>query len=115
MHSSPSGGAWSVASTFERFLQTLLEGLQDPQLRRLAFFLLALGAGLLPLMAGAANAALAMAPTDGADTLLMLVDSAMVLLMPPGLALFYGGFPRSKNVLNCMMMSFFLMGLIGVL
>lgn len=115
MHSSPSGGAWSVATTLDRFLLTLLARLQDPQLRRLAFFLLAPGAALLPLMAGAANTALALAPTDGADTLLMLVGSAMVLLMTPGLAFFYGGFTRSKNVLNGMMMSFFLMGLIGVL
>ncbi len=115
MHSSPSGEAWSVATTFESFRHRFLERFQDPQLRRIAFFLLAIGAGLLPLMAGAANAALTMAPTDGADTLLMLVGSAMVLLMTPGLAFFYGGFTRSKNVLNCMMMSFFLMGLIGVL
>jgi ammonium transporter, Amt family len=114
MHSSPSGEAWSVATTFDSFRHRFLERFQDPQLRRIAFFLLAVGAGLLPLMAGAANAALAMAPTDGADTLLMLVGSAMVLLMTPGLAFFYGGFTRSKNVLNCMMMSFFLMGLIGV-
>jgi ammonia channel protein AmtB len=32
------------------------------------------------------------------------------LLMTPGLAFFYGGFTRAKNVLNTMMMSFFLMG-----
>jgi Amt family ammonium transporter len=89
--------------------------LGNPQLRRYAFFLLAVGAGLLPLMAGAAHAALAKVPTDGADTLLMLMGSALVLLMTPGLAFFYGGFTRAKNVLNTMMMSFFLMGLIGVL
>jgi Amt family ammonium transporter len=45
----------------------------------------------------------------------MLIGSALVLLMTPGLAFFYGGFTRSKNVLNTMMMSFFMMGLIGVL
>ncbi|KMM17036.1 ammonia channel protein [Synechococcus sp. GFB01] len=77
--------------------------------------LLAVGAGLLPLMAGSAKAALTKVPTDGADTLLMLMGSALVLLMTPGLAFFYGGFTRAKNVLNTMMMSFFLMGLIGVL
>ncbi len=81
----------------------------------MAFLLLAFGAGIVPLLAGPARAALAVAPTDGADTLLMLVGSALVLLMTPGLAFFYGGFTRAKNVLNCMMMSFFLMGLIGVL
>ncbi len=53
-------------------------------------------------------------PTNGADTLLMLMGLALVLLMTPGLAFFYGGFTRAKNVLNTMMMSFFMMGLIGV-
>jgi Amt family ammonium transporter len=51
---------------------------------------------------------------SGADTLLMLIGSAMVLLMTPGLAFFYGGFGRAKNVLNIMMMSFLMMGLVGV-
>ncbi|MFM7169996.1 MAG: ammonium transporter [Cyanobium sp.] len=105
----------SAMDTFDRWPARFAGGLSDPQLRRLAFALLATGAGLLPLMAGAARASLPKMPTDGADTLLMLIGSALVLLMTPGLAFFYGGFTRSKNVLNCMMMSFFLMGLIGVL
>lgn len=49
-----------------------------------------------------------------ADTAFMLISAALVLLMTPGLAFFYGGFVRSRNVLNTMMMSFFAMGLIGV-
>jgi len=110
-----SGGGPSVATTFDRFRTRVLAGVQDPQLRRAAFALMAVGAGLVPLMAGSAHAALAKMDTDGADTLLMLMGSALVLLMTPGLAFFYGGFTRSKNVLNTMMMSFFLMGLIGVL
>ncbi|MEI8251382.1 MAG: ammonium transporter [Synechococcus sp. ELA057] len=93
----------------------MLSGVQDPLLRRAAFALMAIGAGVAPLMAGSAHAALQKMPTDGADTLLMLIGSALVLLMTPGLAFFYGGFVRAKNVLNTMMMSFFLMGLIGVL
>jgi Amt family ammonium transporter len=93
----------------------LLAGLQDRQLRRTAFALIGVGAGIVPLLGGPAHAALAKAVNDGADTLLMLIGSALVLLMTPGLAFFYGGFTRSKNVLNTMMMSFFLMGLIGVL
>ena len=105
----------TAMDTFDHLRQRFLAGLSEPRLRRLAFALLATGAGLLPLMAGAAQAALSKVPTDGADTLLMLIGSAMVLLMTPGLAFFYGGFTRSKNVLNCMMMSFFLMGLMGVL
>src|SRR5512143_2878318 len=40
-----------------------------------------------------------------ADTAWMLVATALVLLMTPGLAFFYGGLVRSKNVLNTMMMS----------
>ncbi|MBE9185141.1 ammonium transporter [Microcoleus sp. LEGE 07076] len=44
----------------------------------------------------------------------MLISSALVLLMTPGLAFFYGGLVRSRNVLNTMMMSLVMMGLIGV-
>ncbi|TSE00186.1 ammonium transporter [Skermania sp. ID1734] len=45
----------------------------------------------------------------------MLASSALVLLMTPGLAFFYGGMVRGKNVLNMIMMSISAMGLIGVL
>jgi ammonium transporter, Amt family len=110
-----SGNEESALATFDRLRVHLLAGVQQQQLRRYGMGLMAAGAGLLPLMAGSAHAALTKVPTDGADTLLMLMGSAMVLLMTPGLAFFYGGFTRSKNVLNTMMMSFFLMGLIGVL
>lgn len=41
---------------------------------------------------------------NGADTAWMLVAFALVLLMTPALALFYGGMVRSKSVLNMMMM-----------
>ena len=50
-----------------------------------------------------------------ADTAWMLMATAMVLLMTPALAFFYGGLVRSKNVLNTMMMSFISMGFVGVL
>ncbi|TWS26145.1 ammonium transporter [Tsukamurella sputi] len=43
-------------------------------------------------------------PVDGADTAWLLAAFALVLLMTPGLALFYGGMVRSKSVLNMMMM-----------
>ena len=112
---SVSRGVPSAETTFNRIRTRMLAGVQDPLLRRAAFALMAIGAGVVPLMAGSANAALQKMPTDGADTLLMLIGSALVLLMTPGLAFFYGGFTRSKNVLNTMMMSFFMMGLIGVL
>jgi Amt family ammonium transporter len=108
-------GGLSAETVFDRIRTRLLAGVQNPQLRRSAFVMMGLAAGLVPLLGGAAHAALPKAVNDGADTLLMLVGSALVLLMTPGLAFFYGGFTRSKNVLNTMMMSFFLMGLIGVL
>ena len=51
----------------------------------------------------------------GADTAWMLVATALVLLMTPALAFFYGGLVRSKNTLNAMMMSFAALGFAGVL
>jgi ammonium transporter, Amt family len=50
-----------------------------------------------------------------ADTAWMLVATALVLLMTPALAFFYGGLVRSKNALNTMMMSFIALGFVGVL
>ena len=50
-----------------------------------------------------------------ADTAWMLVSTALVLLMTPALAFFYGGLVRSKNALNTMMMSFISLGFVGVL
>ncbi len=52
---------------------------------------------------------------DTGNTTWLLVSSALVLLMTPGLAFFYGGLNRSKSVLNMMMMSFVTIGLISVL
>jgi ammonium transporter, Amt family len=50
-----------------------------------------------------------------ADTAWMLIATALVLLMTPALAFFYGGLVRSKNSLNTMMMSFISLGFVGVL
>ncbi|WP_324188145.1 ammonium transporter [Nocardia higoensis] len=52
---------------------------------------------------------------DTGDTAWMLASAALVLLMTPGLAFFYGGMVRAKNVLNMIMMSVSAMGLITVL
>jgi len=52
---------------------------------------------------------------NAGDTAWVLTSAALVLLMTPGLALFYGGMVRSKSVLNMMMMSFGAIGVIGVL
>ncbi|WP_434383250.1 ammonium transporter [Melittangium boletus] len=76
-------------------------------LRRLAPVL-----GLLTSARAHAQAAEAVANTG--DTAWMLVASALVLLMTPGLALFYGGMVRKKNVLATFMYSFFAMALVTV-
>jgi ammonium transporter, Amt family len=49
-----------------------------------------------------------------ADTAWMLISTALVLLMTPALAFFYGGLVRNKNSLNTMMMSFVALGVVGV-
>ena len=51
---------------------------------------------------------------DSGDTAWVLVSAALVLLMTPGVALFYGGMVRAKSVLNMMMMSFGAMATISV-
>jgi len=55
------------------------------------------------------------ATLDTGDTAWLLAASALVLLMAPGLALFYGGMVRSKSVLNMMMMTFGSLAIITVL
>ena len=52
---------------------------------------------------------------NAADTAFVLGCSALVLVMTPGLAIFYGGLTGSKNVLSTMMHSFFLMGMASVI
>src|ERR1700704_6687378 len=52
---------------------------------------------------------------NAADTAWMLMSTALVLLMTPALAFFYGGLVRSKNALNTMMMSFISLAFVGVL
>ena len=49
------------------------------------------------------------------DTAWMLASTALVLLMTPGLAFFYGGMVRTKSVLNMMMMSMVTIGIVSVL
>ncbi len=56
-----------------------------------------------------------MAELSAGDTAWMLISTALVLFMTPGLAFFYGGMVRSKNVLGMLMQNFFAMGLLGVL
>jgi Amt family ammonium transporter len=51
---------------------------------------------------------------DTGDTAWMLVSTALVMLMTPGLAFFYGGLVRRKNVLSIMMQCFILLGVISI-
>jgi ammonium transporter, Amt family len=52
---------------------------------------------------------------DAGNTAWMLISTALVMLMTPGLAFFYGGMVRRKNALSTIMMSFMTLGLIGIL
>ena len=52
---------------------------------------------------------------NSGDTAWMLASTALVLLMTPGLAFFYGGMVRTKSVLNMMMMSMISIGVVSVL
>ncbi|MEW6542014.1 MAG: ammonium transporter [Nitrospirota bacterium] len=88
--------------------------------RLTSLVLIALAAGLGLAMAGTGWAQDAPAPTplkvDTADTVWVLTSSALVLAMiVPGLALFYGGLVRSKNVLGTVMQSFVILCLVTLL
>src|SRR5262249_17766097 len=54
------------------------------------------------------------AKIDSGDTAWMLVSTGLVLFMVPGLALFYGGMVRRKNILGTMMHSMVALGLVGL-
>jgi ammonium transporter, Amt family len=72
--------------------------------------------GLLLLIGGSSVMAADAAPVvDTGTTAWMLTSTALVLLMVPGLAMFYGGLVRTKNVLGTMMHSFVAMGIMAVL
>jgi Amt family ammonium transporter len=67
----------------------------------------------LPAIAFAADAA--PPKIDSGDTALVLVSAGLVLLMTPGLAFFYGGLVRAKNVVHTMNLSIVCMAIVGVL
>jgi len=54
-------------------------------------------------------------PVSSGDTAWILVSSALVMLMTPGVALFYGGMVRRKNLLSTIMMSFICLGVVSLL
>jgi len=65
----------------------------------------------LPALASAADPV----KIDSGDTALVLVSAGLVLLMTPGLAFFYGGLVRAKNVVHTMNLSIVCMAIVGVL
>jgi Amt family ammonium transporter len=90
----------------------------EPLLRRLGPPLMRASAALVPLLvAGAARAEDAPPPTaDPGHTAWVIAASGLVLMMTlPGLALFYGGLVRTKNVLNVFMQCFVGASVVGVL
>ena len=64
--------------------------------------------------AGVAPVGTAIAKIDSGDTAWVLMSTALVMLMTPGLALFYGGMVRSKNVLGTIMHSFIAIALVSI-
>lgn len=88
---------------------------------KMAMIALALGVFAMTAMAQTAGlnaepaAPLAKLKLDSGDTAWVLASSAMVLLMTPGLAFFYGGLVRAKNMLNTLLMSFGAMALMTML
>ena len=83
---------------------------EGTRMRRLATALLAalLAAAVLPAVAFAADGG----EINSGDTAWLLVATALVMVMLPGLALFYGGLVRRKNVLSTIMHSFFGLALV---
>jgi Amt family ammonium transporter len=86
------------------------------KMKKNILFIIALLALSFPTISAQTEAAAAVAPTvDAGDTAWMIVATAFVLLMSiPGLALFYGGLVRRKNVLNIFMQVFILVAVISV-
>jgi len=83
------------------------------QMKKILFLSLLIGL----LMAGVAcaqTAASSPPKVDSGDTTWLLISAALVMLMTPGLALFYGGMVRSKNVLGTIMQSFIALGIITI-
>ncbi len=118
---SPSAPRWPASGGPGRWLASLLLSLVSAVSPAAAFSQDAEPAVDLPAEATAQGSGVAeVVPPEpelnAADTAWMLVSTALVLLMTaPGLALFYGGLVRKKNVLSVMMQCVFLTGLMSVL
>lgn len=84
-------------------------------MRKLSNHLMIISISLLLLLAGALPVLAADKPViDTGDTAFILVSAALVLLMTPGLAFFYGGMVRRKNIMSILIQCFAIMGLVSV-
>lgn len=83
--------------------------------RKLNFILLALLVGICLLFGTEYQVVSTTGAIDSGDTAWMIVASAFVLLMTPGLAFFYGGMVSKKSVISTMLQSFVALGVISVL
>jgi len=86
----------------------------DPLKKRSSVLLAAVSTFFIAVVAMAQDAAPAAPAISAGDTAWVLTSAALVLLMTPGLALFYGGMVRRKNVMATIMQSFFMVALISV-
>ncbi len=80
-------------------------------MRKISFVLLLLIIGVSTTYAGDKSA---VAVISKSDTVWLLLSTALVMLMTPGLALFYGGMVRRKNVLGTIMQSFVALGVVSI-
>lgn len=77
----------------------------------IVLIIISIAALLFPNLPGSINTE----GTESGDIAWMLGSSALVMLMTPGLALFYGGMVNSKNIISTMLQSFICMGIISVI
>lgn len=84
-------------------------------MKKLYPFLLLLVVMVLVLVGPSAQPITTDSKIDTGDTAWLLVSTALVLIMTPGLAFFYGGMVRKKNVISTMLQSFVCLGLITVI
>src|SRR6185312_16128106 len=78
-------------------------------------FLILIGVSVLCLFFAQFDGKIITDGIDSGDVAWMLTSSALVLIMTPGLALFYGGMVSSKNIISTMLQSFICMGVVSIL
>src|SRR6185295_8005079 len=86
-----------------------------PKTRWIVIFVVVVALQLLVLFKGGDPETLSLDTIDKADTAWMIVATAFVLFMTPGLSFFYGGMVSFKNVISTMLQSFIALGVISLL